>query len=551
MSLIMRPGVRLDVLVVGAGPTGLTLAAQLRALGARTRIVDRQRDRVHESRALAIQPRTLEVLGGLGVARTLVERGNPAVRLRLHAGERSTPPLRLFDVGVDDTAYPFVLFLSQAETEAVLRQHLAAGGVAVERGVELAGFEGSQDDQELVCTLRHDDGVTEQVRARYLVGCDGAHSSVRHLAGIPFQGGPYPRTFALADLEVDGGLEPGSVHVFTGRPGMLFFFPLGRPATWRLIGMRPTTSSPGDGERDPVAPSLGDLQAVVDAFAGGRLRLRDPAWLTYFRLHHRQAARYRAGRAFLAGDAAHVHSPAGGQGMNTGIQDACNLAWKLALTARGLADPALLDSYQAERWPVGRQVLRFTDRPFAVATSTNPLVSLLRTWAPRMAPLVLRLPTLRARGFRAIAQLDVGYRHSPIVQEGTPGLRRGPHAGDRLPDAQVTRDGQVCWLGDALGAPGFHLLLCGLTGAWDAARLDALRERYASLVAVHHLARHAASGALHDPDGAALTRLGVTQAAQYLVRPDGHIAFRSGGTDLDGVTGYLARWLPGTEPRPG
>ena len=358
-------GEQLDVLVVGAGPTGLTLAAQLHAHGARTRIVDRQHDRVHESRALAIQPRTLEVLRGLGVAQTLVERGNHAVHLQMHTGSHAVA-LRLFDVGLDDTAYPFLLFLSQAETEAVLGEHLTAGGVAVERGVELTGVHADQDDQELVCTLRHDHGGAERVRARYLVGCDGAHSTVRHLAGIPFRGAPYPRTFVLADLEVDGGLEPGSVHVFTGAPGILFCFPLGRPATWRMIGMRPPASGHDGSQDDPGAPSLGDLQAVVDGFTRGRLRLRDPAWLTYFRLHHRHAARYRSGRVFLAGDAAHVHSPAGAQGMNTGIQDACNLASKLALTASGVADPALLDSYQAERWPVGRQVLRFTDRPFTM-----------------------------------------------------------------------------------------------------------------------------------------------------------------------------------------
>jgi hypothetical protein len=332
---------------------------------------------------------------------------------------------------------------------------------------------------------------------------------------------------------------------------MLFFFPLGRLATWRMIGMRPPTSGLDGSQDDPGAPSLGDLQAVVDAFTRGRLRLRDPAWLTYFRLHHRHAARYRAGRVFLAGDAAHVHSPAGAQGMNTGIQDACNLAWKLALTASGVADPVLLDSYQAERWPVGRQVLRFTDRPFTIATSTNPLVRWLRTAAPRIAPLVLRFDALRARGFRTIAQLDIGYRHSPIVQEGTPVLRRGPCAGDRLPDARVVHDGQHRWLQDTLAVPGFHLLLCGPVAAWDAARLGTVRERYAGQVAVHHLARHAALGALHDPDGAALARLGVTQAAQYLVRPDGHVAFRSGGTDLDGVADYLARWLPSAETRTG
>ena len=211
-------GDRLDVLIVGAGPTGLTLAAQLRAFGATCRIIDRQPDRVHESRALAIQPRTLEVLRGLGITQELLERGNDAVWVQLHAGGRVVR-VRLFGLGLADTAYPFLLFVSQAETERALNDHLAAGGVGVERRVELVTFQA--DAAGVICTLRHGDGQTEQVRARYLVGCDGAHSTVRRTAGIPFQGGAYPQTFALADLEVDGAQQVKAV-----RPDALLIFVL-------------------------------------------------------------------------------------------------------------------------------------------------------------------------------------------------------------------------------------------------------------------------------------------------------------------------------------
>jgi hypothetical protein len=281
------------------------------------------------------------------------------------------------------------------------------------------------------------------------------------------------------------------------------------------------------------------------------LRLHDPVWRTYFRLQHRHASRYRAGPVFLAGDAAHVHSPAGAQGMNTGIQDAWNLGWKLALVSHGAANQALLDTYDAERRPVGRFVVRFTDRAFTVATSTNPLPRTLRTQlVPRVLPLALRFDRALAYGFRTISQLGIGYRHSPAVQEGRPTLRRGPKAGDRLPDARITRDGQPCWLGEALATPRFHLLLCGPVGHWDASQLTALREGYVDLLAVHHLTREAIPGALHDLDGQAFTRLGVTGAAQYLIRLDGHIGYRCGGTDLDGLGNYLTRWLPNTTSRP-
>jgi 2-polyprenyl-6-methoxyphenol hydroxylase-like FAD-dependent oxidoreductase len=534
-----------DVLVVGAGPTGLTLAAQLHALGAGVRIVDRQLDREHESRALAVQPRTLEVLRGLGIAPTLVERGNDTSQLQLHAGERVVV-VRLFDVGLEDTAFPFLLFISQAETEAVLNEHLAEQGVDVERGVELVEFKAGED--AVRCTLRHGDETTERLHARYLVGCDGAHSSVRHGAGIPFEGGAYPQTFVLGDLEVDGELEPDVGHAFLGESGMLFFFPLARPASWRMLGMRPPG---GEDEQERAQPTLADLQGIAEAFTGGRLRLRDPVWLTYFRLHHRHAARYRADRVFLAGDAAHVHSPAGAQGMNTGIQEASNLGWKLALVAKGIADEALLESYETERQPIGGFVLRFTDRAARIATSERRTLRLLRTeLVPRLAPLVLRSSRARAYGFRTLAQLRIHYRNSPAVQEGEPALRRGPQAGDRLPDARIARNGRPGWLHDALAPPGFHLLLCGPTDGWNEHHVAALQERYNGLVSVHRLARKATPRVLHDREGQAFSRLGVDGAAQYLVRPDGHIGYRSGGTGLGGVERYLARWLPGAGREP-
>jgi len=533
----------LDVLIVGAGPTGLALAALLRALGTTVRIVDRQHDRTHESRALAVQPRTLEVLRAVGLSQALIDRGRQAVGLQLHLGTRIVR-VPLFDVGLEDTAYPFLLFISQAETEAILNEHLTAGGVHVERPVKLVAFEDGQDG--VGCTLRHTGGRDERVHARYLVGCDGNQSTVRSLAGIPFTGGAYPQTFALGDLEADGDLERGTAHAFLGERGMLFFFPLGRPATWRMLGMLPAPRRGGDGEPDRMEVTLDDLQAIADAFTGGGLRLHDPVWLSDFHIRHRQAARYRAGRVFLAGDAAHVHSPAGAQGMNTGIQDVWNLGWKLSLASTGVAGDALLDSYQAERWPVGRFVLRFTDRAFRLSTSGNRFVRLMRAQvAPRLGSLALRLARLRARGFRVVSQLDISYRRSPIVEEGHPPGGRAPRAGDRLPDAPILVDGQPRWLQEALAAPSFHLLLCGPAGGWDRDQLAAIRARYAGLVALHRLAREAAPGVLHDAQGLALARLGVKHAAHYLVRPDGHIGFRAAGTELGGLQRHLARWLPG------
>lgn len=315
----------LDVLVVGAGPSGLALAATLQRYGVRFRVVDRALGRVHESRALAIQPRTLEVLAGLGVTDQLVAHGNRTVRLRLHAGRR-TVSMPLFDIGLDDTAYPYLLFLSQAETERILIDHLAQHDVRPERGTELAGLE--QHDDAVTCRLRSGGADDEIVTARYVVGCDGARSAVRGLASIGFEGPAYPQTFVLADLEADG-IEPGAAHAFVGGRGILFFFPLATPASWRLLAMRPS----GGPVPAPGAVTLAELQALVDAATAMPVRLHDPIWATDFRIANRGATRYRSGRVFLAGDAAHIHSPAGAQGMNTGIQDAVNLGWKLGLVA--------------------------------------------------------------------------------------------------------------------------------------------------------------------------------------------------------------------------
>jgi 2-polyprenyl-6-methoxyphenol hydroxylase-like FAD-dependent oxidoreductase len=529
-----------EVLVVGAGPTGLTLTAHLAAYGTGVRIIDRQPDRVHESRALAIQPRTLEVLASLGITPALVDHGHQAVQLRLHLPRRVVS-LRLFDLGLADTAYPFLLFVSQAQTERILGDHLAQRGVTIQRQTELVEL--TPSGEHVGCRLRHPDGRLETTAARYVVGCDGAQSTVRQQAGIGFEGAAYPQTFLLADLEVDG-LEPGAAHTWLTGAGMVFFFPLGEPASWRLLAMRP----PGSQTASDAEVSLEELQAITASTTADPLRLRDPVWMTRFRLHLRSATRYRAGRLFLAGDAAHVHSPAGAQGMNTGIQDATNLAWKLALACQGAAAAELLDTYELERAPVGRRVLRLTDRAFTVATSTSPLLRWGRTQLPRLAPLALHLTPARAAAFRTISQLAIGYRHSPAASNGPHAPRRGPHAGDRLPDAPLASNGRPTTLHAATAATGFHLLLCEPTTAWQTTT-TASPWREAGLVAVHHLTRQPIPGVLHDPDGTALRRLGLDPAGQhaahYLIRPDGHIGYRAGGTDLTGLHTYLTRWLPG------
>ena len=545
-----------DVLIVGAGPTGLALARELHTHGVTAMIVDRAPDAVHESRALAIQARTLEVLARNSLADDLVAAGNPTGTLLLHGRARRRRPgtarahaapvhaVPLFDEALGDTRFPFLLFLSQAGTERVLVDRLASAGVGIRRGLTLTGL--SQDDDGVTSTLDSPGVPTRTVRTRYVVGCDGAHSATRHLAGIGFSGRAFPQRFLLADLEADG-LEPGRVHVYLAGAGPLLLFPLGSPAGWRLLVMLPPGSRTG-----PVTLAL--AQAAVTRYTRDTIVLHHPVWLTEFTISSRLADTFARGRVFLAGDAAHIHSPAGAQGMNTGIQDAVNLGWKLALVCRGAAGPALLGSYQHERLPVARSVLATTNRAFTMATSQHPVLRGLRAGpAVGVAALLLRSRAVRRTGFRLISELGIHYRHSPLSVEGAPVEGgRGPRPGERFPQPgmEVTPVSSLAAAatgpGAAPGPPLFRMLLCGPAAEWPETRVRDFQARWAHLLTVELTPAAPRSRWSAAPRAAASRRRPGT--AQYLVRWDGYGGYRAAGTDLDGVTAYLsalgARGLP-------
>ena len=547
------PQPSVDVLIVGAGPTGLALAAQLQRFGAQYRIVDLSLDRAQESRALGVQARTLECLDAIGLADLMVKRGRTSTRVVIHAGAKPIANVQLAEVDGLDTRYPFILLLSQAVTEQILGDHLRSAGVAINRGTELISFTAA--DAGVECVLRGPNGMEERVRARYVVGCDGAHSTVRRGSGIAFDGGSYPQTFALGDVEASGPLESGAVNAFAGEGGMAMLFPLGKPTTWRVIAVAATPADDRRRDTDAIKSelSLAELQALVDPPSQGSVRLRDPAWLTRFHLHHRQTAHYRVGRVFLAGDAAHIHSPVGAQGMNTGIQDAWNLGWKLGLVLRGVADDDLLDTYESERWPVGRFLLRFTDRLFGtVARVISPgriLASAGKLVVPRILPFLVSRSWPRSYVFRFVSELAIRYGPSAVAQEGTPRLRHGPRAGARLPDRRLTIDGEAVYLQRAVAGARFSLVLCGDTGAWDSTQVSGLGKEFDGLLDVHYLSSRPAPGALCD-DGATLSLLGAGHGAQYLVRPDGYIAYRAGGYNLNGLARFLERILHAPSPTP-
>jgi 2-polyprenyl-6-methoxyphenol hydroxylase-like FAD-dependent oxidoreductase len=513
---MMRPA---DLLVVGAGPTGLTLALQAHDHGAQVRIIERRREAFRPSRALILHPRTLEVLRPLGVTDALLAHADIAPEGHLHLGARVVRA-RLAELALPDTAFPHLSLVRQMDVETVLARALAERGIAVERGTELIAVENGEAGAR--ATLRSSAGI-ERVTCAYVAGCDGPESTVRAAAGIGWHGGAYRQEVVLADLELDAELARGVAHVVAARRGLLFVFALGEGATWRLLATRPAGRDPVPfGQPGPPVPAS-ELQALLDE-AGLAARITELAWSARYRLQHRLATRFRRGRLFVAGDAAHTYSPATGQGMNTGIQDAVNLGWKLAF-AGGATDPAaLLDSYDRERRHAARLGLAMTHLAFWFEASTDPLPALLRgVLAPLGAPAVpalLHQRPLVAEGIRWISQLRVAYPDSPVQVEGRPWLRGAPYAGHRLPDRDVTADGQQTRLHALLARPCVHVLL-----QRDARALGALA--LGPCVTVHCLTSVPGTGVL-------------------AVRPDGYVGFRCGIADERQLRAWLARIGAGT-----
>ncbi|MDN5913892.1 MAG: FAD-dependent monooxygenase [Pseudonocardia sp.] len=513
-----------DVLVVGAGPVGLTAACGLAGLGVPVRVVEALDQPTTESRAVGVHARSLEMFAALGVLPRLEARGRRIAALEVVDGRTGRSRTRLDLAGVS-TRHPYILDVAQPDTEAVLAERAAELGVVVQRGVTLTAL--TQDADGVEVTLRSGDR-DEPARAGWVVGADGGHSSPRRLLGPPLDGGLHGQHLAQADGDVDTPFAPDAIRMFAHPDGMGMLFPLAGPRARVMFLV---------GAPDTDAPTLEQIQALADTRMGGRVAVRRPRWLTYFEVHHAQVPRYRHGRVLLAGDAAHIHSPAGAQGMNTGVQDAANLAWKLALVARRRAAPDLLDTYHDERHPVGAAVVRATTTLTDIGTATGPPAAIRDA-----AQFVLgHIPRAGNAAAGRMAELTVQYRDSPLsVRHGrhhAGAARAGEHAPD--PAGLRRRDGTPVAIEELLAGPGFLLL----TRSADAGTVDDLRRTLGDLGAVVRVVRDAAPGAgdcVLDPDDVVGRAYGPGPAGLALIRPDGYLGLLADTADPQLLRRYLA-----------
>jgi len=514
-----------DVLVVGAGPTGLMLANQLGRRGVRALIIDRHAGPSVQTRALGVQARTLEIYAHLGIVERALELGKRATGANMWVQGRRAARIPFGDIGRGLSPYPFLLILGQDDNERLLGEALQEQSMAVQWNTELVGL--AQESHQVKAKLKRPDGAIGEIAAAWVAGCDGAHSAVRELSGIAFEGAPYEHVFFVADTQMTGPMVPDEVNIYLWREGFHLFFPMRGTDHWRLVGIVPADMR----GRDDL--TFEDVIPAMRQQTGTELSFKACSWFSTYRIHHRRAARFRDGRCFVLGDAAHVHSPVGAQGMNTGLQDAYNLAWKLALVVSGGAGTALLDSYADERVPVAQRLLSSTDRAFSLVVSDSWLAGLFRTRIlAKIAAFAMSLDRIRRFAFRTISQIGISYRDSPL-SETLAGLPdNAPRAGDRFPWLQLKFEpnGPTEDLFGRLDDTRFNLIVIG-----QASPPGGVAE-LGELLRIHEVPNDSAN----DRE---LARARIPRPSFFLLRPDGHVGLAGTRLDAAAATRYVCERL--------
>ena len=437
-----------DVIIIGAGPTGLSLACQLTRFGIDFAVVERNESFTRFSKAIGVQARTLEIYDQLGLAQSAIERGQITEKLRLLEGGDVRGEMHIGNFGQGLSEFPYLLMLEQSKNEELLYEYLRSHGRDVLWNTQLENF--SQNESGVTAQVKTSDGESVTINGKYLVGCDGASSPVRHGLGLTFEGSTFERLFYVADARVEWELEHGVLHVALARDVFTAFFPMKGEHRYRIIGTFPESKNQEQGE-----VVYEEIEREIRERSEIPLDISDVRWFSLYKVHSRRVNKFSKGRCFVAGDSAHIHSPAGAQGMNTGIGDVYNLAWKLAFVVKGLAGEKLLDTYNEERLANAKRLLESTDRMFELAAGDNWLLSLIRTTIfPPVANFVTSLDAVKKRLFPLISQIGITYRNFSLSKH-TDDEADDVQAGDRLP--YFLFDGESIF--HKLKEPKFHLLL--------------------------------------------------------------------------------------------
>lgn len=563
-----------DVLVVGAGPTGLILACELARHGVSFRIIDKLSVGSDKSKALAVHSRSLEMLEDMDIVDRFLTFGLHLNAINIFADNKQITRLVLDEL---DSFYSFTLSLPQSDTERILMERLTELKHSVERSTDLISLK--QDDSGVESTVSNANGETETIRSRWLVGADGAHSAVRKLLKMDFIGSKYPDLVKLSDVKIEGPFNSDEIYVFNSDKGLIAFFPYGGER-YRIAAVMPSDSEHTNEveANKQTEPTLEEMQEIVNERSMHSLKLSDQLWATGLYLHHRHVTHYREGNCFVAGDAAHIHSPAGGQGMNTGMQDAYNLAWKMGLVARGVSSESLLDSYGAERLGIALGVIKMTDFMMKVNTLKNPIAKHLRN---TLAPILTAQEVIQRRAKHQIAELSLNYSASPIVEEHfssvTQSLARkkdmptiadafdfkyGPEKGERAPDGFLDEgNGEPVRLYNFTKGTKHTLLLFSGDETSDKeietfkSIADSLKSQqdlvnvFVILDSNESVARCTSKmgdigdyvRVLSDWEMATHHKYAAGSNCAYLIRPDCYIGFRSQPIDQKLLTAYLSR----------
>jgi 2-polyprenyl-6-methoxyphenol hydroxylase-like FAD-dependent oxidoreductase len=513
---------RPDVVVVGAGPVGLVAACELARRGIRIRIIDKLAEPTDESRAIAIHARSLDMFDRMGIVDDLIATGVKSTGMNMFAGRK-----KMFRVPLEavDSQFPYTLVTAQPETERVLTEHLRALGVTVDRGVELTEL--SRDNDLVHLTLRRADGTTEHVGTPWVIGTDGGHSSVRHLVGTRLQGSFKGERFILGDVEVEPRFDNTNMYTYFSPDGPVVTLPMRGGRVRFLAQIHDAPGTPLN-----LNPAKQELQKIVDERIGG-VTITTPHWLTCFEIHHGQAPEYRHGRVFLAGDAAHIHSPAGGQGMNTGMQDAFNLCWKLAMVIKGDAGDALLDSYHAERHPVGKRVIDFT----SMLTKVGTFKGVARVARNAIIRVAGNIPPAVRMMASNVEETNIAYADSPAVLAS--GLRNTkltagqhvPHVVDPELQKRISSVSGVTNTG--------HTVLTVTAG--HAAPAAGPAGQVQALISSNDTPVGGYDAVISDPDGLIAKRYSLRDGGRVVVRPDGYIGAVTALDDQNGVADYFAQ----------